>query len=876
MKTIDDLRTWQDEAIRLGIAAKYNLIQAPGGSGKSLVQCALAALDRQMTGNRQLIVVPQNHIHHGFCDEEAIIFPWEGKEIKWKVDHNLCAKRSPDTVGRLKDFLLHAPPGATAISTHWALVSAWAKLSPEQRKAAMKQTTYRIDEAHHISNVFHEDDLELYNEKDRALIIEDATRLGAIARYILKANDPTTKLHLTTATFFRGDRKTILSKIFKQDFVHYYLPWDEYYETLGIERLEFDFVTYQENPIDLVLKAIAREVVEHHLIILPAVTCKYRSHDTLPELMQGLNQFYKQDEVLDLVTPRTQKANKELLFCHPDKFNAVVACRLFDEGTDWVCCNRLHNTDAGEASLTLAVQRFFRPLRRHPAKKHVRIDNYIPAFTPEMELNEQRAVLSDRFNATLACIITQGELMPTLVRLKPAIDGGSRQNVRLQDLYGESYLPLLESMLKQFELSPNKEDPKAMENIVETVIGEYGVPESVEKEEVTVALLGQLVRMATPKRKSSNRQTIEVKGIDAQEIREKGFDKIWQKQAIAGGVLCWGADNINAETVRELLGVVKKIPSIVEIRTAIQQFHARTGRRLTHSQWVEELGISAHYLDYVCRKRHGTSLNEQVKNVLGDPNENLLERAKELLLACAAKGKRLTQESGPIPKLNMTGKALNARLVRQHGISLAQLADEVLGVRRKPISLHDLRCIVRKYLKTGVRLDKASGFISEFGVPASNMSKLVMDDLKLSLSEIVDEVASKLKYGPQMDKIPSLEEIRTAIKQHNRKYQERPTRRTPQRLCGRTFAGLDGVCRMYYSTTLSKQVGMVLGKVKNWDKLLEKARRVIRKYRRQGTRLVKTSGFLQEMGCTALSLDSQLRYHFRTSLPREVKNIWGS
>ena len=48
-----------------------------------------------------------------------------------------------------------------------------------------------------------------------------------------------------------------------------------------------------------------------------------------------------------------------------------VACRLFDEGTDWVPCTRLHNTDACEKSVTLAVQRFFRPLRHHPEKRDV-------------------------------------------------------------------------------------------------------------------------------------------------------------------------------------------------------------------------------------------------------------------------------------------------------------------------------------------------------------------------------------------------------------------------------------------------------------------------------------------------------------------------
>lgn len=872
MKTIEELRKWQVEAIELGAPAKYALFQAPGGSGKSLVQCALAALDQQMTGNRQLIVVPQNHIHHGFSDEEAVVFPWQNAVTKWKVDRNLCSKRCSDTVAQLRDFLLNAPPGTTAISTHWALVSAWSKLSQQEKAAALKHTSYRIDEAHHISNVFHEDDLDLFNHKDRDVIVEDATRLGRFVRHLLKSGEPTTKLHLTTATFFRGDRKTILSDAFKQSFVHYYLPWDQYYETLGIERLEFDFIAYRKSPIELVLKAIAEEPNERHLVIVPALTRKYRESRTLKRLLDGLYKVYSAEKVLDLVTPDTQADHKDLLFRCPEKFNAVVACRLFDEGTDWVLCNRLHNTDAGEHSLTLAVQRFFRPLRRHPAKKHVRIDNYIPEFSAEMELEEQRRVLSNRFNAMLTCIITQGEIMPTLVKLRAS--DGSTQKTRLQDIYGSKYRPLLESLLKEFEVCEAKGDSQEVEAVVEKVMEAYGVPEGADRDDVKTALLTYIVRVTTPKAKTSERKSLEVKGLDAEEIRQKGFDRIWRRDA--KGALSWGTENISVSTVRELLGIVKQVPTLDQIQRAIQQFHARTGKRLTHSQWVEELGISAHYLDYVCRKRHGTSLNEQVNRVLGDPNENLREKTRAVLLAYAEKGIRLTQESGVIPELKMKANALSCRLQRQYGISLAQLADEVLGVRRKRVTLTMLRFIVRKYLKNGVRLDKASGFISELGMSASDLPKHIMADLNMSLTEIVDGAVRTLKYGNRTWDIPSLEEIHTAIRQHYRKYQERPTRRTAHRLCGKATPSLDSICRTHYSTSLAKEVERVLGKAKNWDELRERTRKVIRKYRGQGIRLLKTYGFLPEMGCTALSLDSQLRYHSRTSLAREVRDVWDS
>ena len=130
----------------------------------------------------------------------------------------------------------------------------------------------------------------------------------------------------------------------------------------------------------------------------------------------------------------------------------VVACRLFDEGTDWVPCSRLHNTDACESSVTLAVQRFFRPLRSHPSKKVVRILNYVPDMSPEMTLDEKRQVLSNRLNAFLACIVTQGELMPCLVALKGIPTGSRPRKISLQEVYGGNYPEVIADLLKGYEV----------------------------------------------------------------------------------------------------------------------------------------------------------------------------------------------------------------------------------------------------------------------------------------------------------------------------------------------------------------------------------------------------------------------------------------
>ncbi len=240
-RTIRKLRNWQSQAFIQGRKAKYYLIQAPGGSGKSLLQVALAVDDIQRSGNKQLILVPNNHLHHGFYDSEAIELrlPGAARLSRWVVRYNFCAmsKNSPK-VRLLKEFLLASPgelkrrDAMCAIATHRAFVFAWQSFSPEERQVAIKNLTLKIDEGHHMSNVFLDHELKLM-DIDEASAEEDATQLGNAARFVINNNDGTSKMIVTTATFFRGDGRTIFSPEILASFQQYYLPWDKHFRTLG-------------------------------------------------------------------------------------------------------------------------------------------------------------------------------------------------------------------------------------------------------------------------------------------------------------------------------------------------------------------------------------------------------------------------------------------------------------------------------------------------------------------------------------------------------------------------------------------------------------------------------------------------------------------
>ena len=755
MRKVTKLRPWQIEAIQAGRPARHFLVQAPGGSGKSLLQVMLGQADIEDTGNKQLILVPRNHIHHGFFDDDCIQFTLPGQDTlaRWNVANNFCCTSKTDVkTALLKEYLLanvrdqRKNGQLAAIATHKAMVCAWARMRPAERKRALRNITIRIDEAHHISNVFHEADLELFNRKDQQSILDDATRLGQIVRDVLKQDEETVKLHLATATFFRGDRRTIISERLKGDFVHFYLPWDEHFQTLGIQRLQFDYLNYEDDPISDVVEMVRKEPKERHLIIIPARGHRFRRNDTVPSLMNGLHTVFSKEQILDLVTRTTQEAHKQLLMARPDHFRAVVACRLFDEGTDWVPCTRMHNTDACERSVTLAVQRFFRPLRPHPQKKNVRIYNYLPDFIPGMTNEEKREILSNRFNAFLACIVTQGELRPCLVSLKTGGPVESKPRLSLQEVFGEDYQLVMSDLLRGYEAVDDKKDSEQMEFLADRVLKKYDTPEQVDEDALKEALLAQLVRIANPKTQTIDSKTMIPEGIDAEAIRAQGFDKVWEKVSPISSVLCHGTDNIDVGTVRQLIDVIDMPPTLEEIHNAIRKFYDRTGKRPTfhQSEWVTELKRSARAIDKLCRRHYASTLAKEVRVVLGDANDDLLARTHDLIREYWSNGIRIGNKYGDLPEIGMSSVALNGRLQWNYDTTLAQEVERLLGPLAKPLTLPKVKEVVRKYLENGVRLHRKFGRIPELDLSSYGLADRLKRNFDVTLTEIVNEVAETL------------------------------------------------------------------------------------------------------------------------------------
>jgi len=555
---------WQKDAFEMGKDERFFLTQAFCGSGKSILQINLAIHDIVSSGYRQkqLFVVPQEHIHKGFVGDGLDLFmrvQQGGVEYNWAIQphHNFCHGIS--RIENLKKWLLTPPEklakgftgqvigGLNAVCSHAALAQAWKEIKAEYGNEGLnkiiRNLTLRVDEAHHISLVFMEGEDLTYDEWKA--IKSEITALGDICTYIVNSRVRSCKLHLTTATMYRGDSRIVLSLEVRAKFKPYYLDWIKHFESLNIREFLLQYEFYEENPIDLMVARILAEPNEKHFVVVPRSGSKWRSegneHEAIFDKLNGSGL-----RVLDLVTKTTQKKNKKLLLDEPKSFNpdtpsnfdVVVVCNLGREGTDWCPCSRLHNSSC-EASITLAVQTVGRPFRRYQGKETVNIYHYVKKFVMPKKGITLKELLGDRTTAILYCMQIEDLTNPILI-----IDDSFElpdQNpnpkdtentegiepttalVPFQNYFGDQYENVIRAALQGYEkLTQEFEDrPKSKDvyNLMGQICDEFGIDKDHEsRDNIQWALTSRFIRMASPQAK--------LDGVDVEFLRQAGFNEI--------------------------------------------------------------------------------------------------------------------------------------------------------------------------------------------------------------------------------------------------------------------------------------------------------------------------------------------------------------
>jgi len=551
------LRYWQPEAFEKVKDDQYSLVMAFCGSGKSMLQNALGIYDVVSSGykQKQLISVPQSHIHRGFVGDgelDYILLTIDGKTYEWVIQDNFCDGSNKQVLKKLKKWLLADPSelskhcsgeiitGLNAIVTHQALSLVWQKMSEDERSKAVKNLTFRMDEFHHIKGVFLNDDDDL-SVQEMLTLEAESTILGDVCRHIINKGDKTSKICGTTATPYRGDRGIILSNSVKKMFTTYSLDWLEHFKTLGIKKFVIEYEEYKGDPIKLVVNAIKKERKEKHMIVIPATTHKWRVNgkDELKSLLNALYKVIPKERVLDLVTPHTQKKNKELLLQEPkcpedgeSKYDVIVTCQLGREGTDWPPCSRLHNT-SHENSITLAVQTFGRPFRRYQGKEIVKVFYYVQQFAVPKKGMSKIDLLNDRINALLVCMqideMCHPILLPTIKPSKVKTKDKKKSSeevdkISLYDIFGDQYQGIKRDLFMEIECLEGK-TAEDIDTVIEDIVSKYEVSEEYG-EFVKNALRVLSLRALSPK--------LRTLGIDVKFLRENGFENIIQSYRLEG------------------------------------------------------------------------------------------------------------------------------------------------------------------------------------------------------------------------------------------------------------------------------------------------------------------------------------------------------
>ena len=489
-----------------------------------------------------------------------------------------------------------------------------------------------------------------------------------------------------------------------------------------------------------------------------------------------------------------------------------------------------------------------------------------------MERDEQRQILSNRFNAVLACIVTQGELLPTAIPTKT--EGMTKQPKRLslQEAYGGEYHSVMEGLLRGYEALEDKTDAVAVQRVVDKVIEEHGRPEDVELEALRRAMFVQIGRIACPSNRKSNRRNLEPDAIDVESIRIQGFDKVWEKLSPVQSALCWGTDNITSQTVRELLRAVHEIPTLDEIKEAIVAYHSRTGKRPTchKSVWFNELKRSAIAIRQICRNHYGLSLSQLATEVLGHPNDGLLEKSRKLIHEYWARGSRLTKKFGLIPEIGMTARALNQRLERSYRTTLAAEVEKSLGSPTDCLTIKKVRLVIRNYLKKKVQIDLAYGLIPELHMDSRELDGKLRRNFKVNLDELVEDVKRKMIFNAYPPNL-SLADIHQGIRDFYLTTGERPNLQMKGHICGKRITTVDRLCSTYHNTTLSREVRKVLGDPnEGW---LNRLHAVIDKYWKRGVRINTKSGYIPELDMKVGAIRDRLGRNYNSNLAKEFCRV---
>jgi superfamily II DNA or RNA helicase len=527
---------WQIKAFNHLKNSQFMILNAPMGSGKSWLMCILSAHKIQQDPSlRCIIAVPQTIIAPGFVNAK-LLMP-DGKKISWNILHNICMKQNnKGTVSSVIKWLQNGYDNTLEdrilLCTHATLTSTYRKLKTTDSLNMLNNLLLWIDEAHHIKNAATED----FNGS----IISNG--LGELVAYSLNHTAKKLQVGLTTASFFRGDRCSLLTNEMENKFERFNLPYDEYFKTMKhLESFSYDFVISgpdYTNAIELLTKQRKGKDIIYvpHPNSLHAGGNKYHDVEKIITKYNNIHQgnkihtsngltILKNDKnsfkILDLVNENQRNSKKNFLGSSELKKNknaldAIIALGMFKEGANWIWADRIIIVGA-RSSLVDVIQMIGRLFRDAKDKKHVEILHLLPFSLEQKNSDSFRENLNNFLKAIYASLILENIFNPVKIKISankennndPDADKKSIHNWLSSEIPDDTIQQELIAEVGNQLINIAATNPPVLwdeyQKIIPSILKEYGINEHLDE------ISKQIWSMFTQK-------TIQMQGISVEDI----------------------------------------------------------------------------------------------------------------------------------------------------------------------------------------------------------------------------------------------------------------------------------------------------------------------------------------------------------------------
>lgn len=397
-------RGWQEEAFTLLKDVPLGLLNAPTGSGKSLI-CQALAIHRLKLGRKVIITVPYISIGEGFKFRKIFV-PGHGDSV---FSAHLQIG-DDDVVDGIISFLKRSPKldkERTVVCTHSSLRRAFKQAKELGILDQFKDVDVFIDEAHHSEFITSRNsDGEVKSEQNS---------LGAIVNHYIEHSPG--HLTLITATFMRSDSNSVVSEESLNKFVPYVRHFDEHLESLqNLRNVNIRFVsgdpwdcyrslmeenipsekykttTYIPRPGKLLREQSKKGklgVVDKCQKIINGFGFKGR-HLDLVDPDNGRDENFS--EFLNQITSETKSLNAGTRQIKSPTPDSVFAMNMLGEGSDWPNLRRSILT-APRSSMNEMVQLIGRLLRDCPGKDSVEFIVIFPVSNGKLEAHKVKDYL---------------------------------------------------------------------------------------------------------------------------------------------------------------------------------------------------------------------------------------------------------------------------------------------------------------------------------------------------------------------------------------------------------------------------------------------------------------------------------------------------